>query len=87
MSNADVNFVLEIIEEVKRSGRAFSRDVLRDCYFEDLQKRGASEKPLVSEKWIDYYWQRLNSVPFDQIVSTASSIPKLAKLLAELLGK
>lgn len=87
MSNADVNFVLEIIEEVKRSGRAFSRDVLRDCYFEDLQKRGTNEKPAVSEKWIEYYWQRLNSVPFDRIERTASSTPRLAKLLVELLGK
>lgn len=87
MSNTDINFVAGVVEEVKRSEKPFSRDVLSDCYFKDLQQRGINEQLVVSEKWIDYYWKRFSSVPFDVLERASTSTPKLAKLLVELLGK
>lgn len=87
MSAADVQFVQAAIAEAKQNGRAFSRDVLKDCYYADLKQRGATELPAVSEKWIDLYWQGLSSIPYDQLERTAKSTPKLTKLLIELLGK
>lgn len=87
MSFADVQFVQATIAEVKQSGRALSRDVLKDSYYADLKRRGATELPTVSERWIDFYWERLSSIPFDQLERAAKSTPKLTKLLIELLGK
>lgn len=87
MSAADVQFVQAAVAEAKQNGRTFSRDVLKDCYYADLKLRGATELPAVSEKWVDFYWERLSSIPFDRLDRNAKSAPKITKLLIELLGK
>ena len=87
MSNSDVEFINKVISEVKRSGRSFTKDLLKDCYFDDLQGRGVSEPPIVSDKWIDYYWQQLGKIPYKRLEKAAASSQKLAKLLVEVLGK
>lgn len=87
MSADDVQFVQAVVAEVKRSGRAFSRDALAACYYTDLKQRGAAEAPAASEKWIDYYWERLSIVSFAKLEQAAKSVPKLTDLLIELLGK
>lgn len=87
MSAADVQFVQVVVAEAKKNGSALSRDLLKDCYYADLKLRGAMELPAVSEKWIDFFWERLSSIPFDQLERAAKSKPKLTQLLIELLGK
>jgi len=87
MGNADVEFVIAVVNEVKRSGGGFTKDLLRNCYMADLNQKGVNEPPTVSEKWIDYYWARLNSISFDRIEKAASSAQRLSKLLIEVLGK
>jgi hypothetical protein len=87
MNSSDVEFAGEIVRNVKQRGRQFTRDLVKDVYLDDLRNRGVAEAPAVSEKWINYYWQRLSSVPYNRLERAASSPQKLAKLLIELLGK
>lgn len=86
MENVDIDFVRSIVDEVN-NGQQFSRDLIFSCYVQDLKTRQLSESMVVSEKWVDYYWERLSNAPFDRIRKVASSTPKLAKVLLEVLGR
>lgn len=87
MSNQNLKLMRRVVDEVSLSGRAYSKDVFRDCYFADLSEAGDQEPLAVSEKWIDYYWARLKSVPFQRLLSASVSDERLAKLLLTIFNK
>lgn len=87
MSNLDIDLIKCLVHEVSSGSRSYSRDALSYCYFEELKKRGGVETTAVSEKWIDYLWQRIGQVKFEHLASASRSEDRLAKLLMELIGK
>ena len=87
MGDSDINFVLTVIFDAKRIGHGISRDLVKNAYMRDIQMRGVREPPIVSEKWIDYYWNRLSSIPYERLEKASHSRERLTKLLISLLGK
>jgi len=83
----DLQFVRTIIAEARRNGGVVSRNVIKECYYADVEKNGVVESMTVSEKWIDYYSKKLNGVPFSQLERASRSATEFPKLLMTLLGK
>ncbi|MET4028459.1 hypothetical protein ABIE59_004010 [Marinobacter sp. MBR-99] len=86
MSNADLELAKCVVRKVA-DGAPYSRETIASCYYEQLKDTHSQEVREVSEKWIDYIWNRLEQVHFNRIASSASSDERLAKVLYEALGK
>jgi hypothetical protein len=87
MSNADVSFVSRLLKLKVNEGFEYSRPLFAKCYLSDLSERGVQEALEVSEKWIDFYWQRLGPVPFGRLEQIYKQGPaKMAEFLATKLS-
>jgi hypothetical protein len=82
----DIVLVRRLISEIT-NGRPYVRDVFRDCYLAELAASAGQEAAPVSEKWINFYWQKLEKVPPQRLINSAASDEKLAALLVSVLGK
>lgn len=72
MSTDDVAFVRAILAAASLNGEGISRDAVERIYYADMAVRENVEPAAASEKWIDYYIERLTSIPFH---STGWSLP------------
>lgn len=87
MSDADLELARCIVRKVIVDDDPYARETIASCYYEQLKDARSQETQEVSEKWIDYIWDRLEKVPFDEMARAVSSDERLAKLLYEALGK
>jgi len=87
MSTNDLLFVKTIITGAIQHNHAISRDIVKDCYYADLKQNGTTEPIAISDKWIDYYFEQLCSIPFNQLEHASRSTTKFSHLLMQLFGK
>jgi hypothetical protein len=83
MSNSEFDLLRCILKKMSQ-GRSLTRELVADCYYSSAPK-GSTEKKSVSEKWIDFFTDRLRTIPHDELLAAQHGRGKMGDLLHKLL--
>ena len=85
--NPEFELVKSYAEKVVLKGLPVSRETLAESYYEQISSSVDNEPESVSEKWIDYFWNKMTVLTKESLVRGLASEHALTKLAYTVLGK